>query len=289
MASLSLLNDLLFKIVFGQEQSSEPLRSLINALLALEGPERIVELEILNPYGSKQHLLDKDVILDVKARDGRKRLFNVEVQMAPQPAYVERALYYLARLFSSQLVPGVSYTQLTRTIGISLLDFELFPEAEALHSRFRLHDQQHGRELTDVFELHFIELAKFRREAPEDLRTPFERWLNLLRYSELYGSGERPVPEVLIQEEGIEMALNSMRRASASAEVRELIEMWEKAGHDVATRIEAAEQKGRQEERLQTARRMREAGMATEQILQFTGLSAEDLQAFSPPGDVKRR
>jgi predicted transposase/invertase (TIGR01784 family) len=96
------------------------------------------------------------------------------------------------------------------------------------------------------------------------------------------------LPEALAREEGIEMALNAMRRARASDEVRELIEAREKAGHDWATRMEHAEleglrkglEKGRQEGQgrlLETARRMRQAGMTTEMILQVTGLPPEAL------------
>lgn len=261
---------------------------------SLSGDDRIVELEVLNPYVDKEHLLEKGVILDVKARDGLRRLYNIEVQVAQEPAYVERALYYLTRLFGSQLKTGDAYTQLARTIGISLVDFVLFDDLEGLHSRYRLHDASCGRELTDVLELHFIELAKLRRRVPQELGTPFEKWVHVLKYGELYGEAQEPVPETLAQEEGIEMALEKMRRASASEEVRELVEMRLKASHDQATRLEWAEKKGlekgfekglekglakgRQQGLLEAARRMRQAGMTMEQISEMTGLPPDDLE-----------
>ena len=49
MERLSLLNDILFKIVFGSESSRPVLRALLNALLGFSGEGRIVDLEILNP------------------------------------------------------------------------------------------------------------------------------------------------------------------------------------------------------------------------------------------------
>jgi len=232
MEPISLLNDVIFKIVFGSDSSRPVLRALLNALLGLSGPERIADLEILNPYLDKEHVLDRGVVLDVKARDGRGHLYNIEVQVAGHRAYKERALYYLARLFTGQLEPGDSYTRLQRTIGISLCDFHLFPEQEALHSTFRLYDPQHERQLTDILELHFIELTKFQRDKPRDLRTPFEKWLHALKFGELYQEGTEPIPEVLAEEEGLEMALESMRQACASDRVRELIELRRKAAHD---------------------------------------------------------
>ncbi len=194
MPGLSMLNDIIFKIVFGTEKSEPVLRALLNALLSLSGEDKIVALEILNPYLDREHLLDKGVILDVKARDRRDRLYNIEVQVNSQPAYVERTVYYLARLFGSQLEPGAGYTAIARTVGISLLDFVLFRDIEALHSTYRLHDVEHDRPLTDVFELHFIELAKFRPDKPHGELTPFEKWLHVLKFGELYESAQVPEP-----------------------------------------------------------------------------------------------
>ncbi len=110
------------------------------------------------------------------------------------------------------------------------------------------------------------------------------------------------------------MALDAMRKAQASYEVRELIEMRMKAQHDEATRLEDALLKGRQEGRqeglgqglqqgrqegrqeglgqglqqgrqegrqealLATARRMIEAGMDRETVARLTGLGPEDVQ-----------
>lgn len=222
----------------------------------------------------------------MKARDGQGRLYNIEVQVAGHRAYKERALYYLARLFTGQLEPGEGYTRLKRTIGISLCDFHLFPELEDLHSTFRLYDPQHDRQLTDILELHFIELTKFQRDKPRDLRTPFEKWLHALKFGELYQEGMEPIPEVLAEEEGLEMALEAMRKACASDRVRELIEMRRKAAHDEATRLEdALEQgleRGREEGlergRVETARRLRDAGVPLDTILAATGLRPEDLE-----------
>ena len=143
--------------------------------------------------------------LDVKARDGRAQLYNIEVQVADEHDYIKRSLYYLARLFGEQLERGGAYRQIARTIGISLLDFKLFPEVDELHSRFRFYDAAQGRELSDVLEIHYIELAKFSKRKPQSLRTPFERWLHVLKFADLYEAGVESVPEALKQEEGIDL------------------------------------------------------------------------------------
>jgi hypothetical protein len=60
------MNDILFKIVFGTEQSEPVLRPLLNALLGLMGENRIVQLQILNPFIGKSFADDRGVILDVR-------------------------------------------------------------------------------------------------------------------------------------------------------------------------------------------------------------------------------
>ena len=83
------------------------------------------------------------------------------------------------------------------------------------------------------------------------------------------------------------MALESMRKAQASDEVRELIEMRLKAQHDEATRLYYARQEGRQEGlqegrremQVQTARQMLEAGLDWDSITRFTGIAPRDLES----------
>ena len=84
MPNYSLLNDIIFKIVFGTDANRPLLRALLNALLDLTGSQRISELTILNPWIDKDYLADKDAILDVRARDAAGRLYNIEVQLTSQ-------------------------------------------------------------------------------------------------------------------------------------------------------------------------------------------------------------
>jgi len=69
VTSYSLLNDIIFKIVFGTDANRPLLRALLNALLGLTGSKRITDLTILNPLIDKEFFIDKDAILDVRARD----------------------------------------------------------------------------------------------------------------------------------------------------------------------------------------------------------------------------
>ncbi|MHB2016712.1 MAG: Rpn family recombination-promoting nuclease/putative transposase [Candidatus Xenobia bacterium] len=272
-----LLNDVMFKVVFGSEQAETVLRHLLNALLGYTGRSRITSVEILNPTVRKDHHMDRGIVLDVRAQDGQGRQYNVEVQVSEDADYVNRSVYYLTRLHAAQLQRGDEYTGLCRTIGISILDYVLFPDIADLHSIYRLYDHEHQRELSDIIEIHYIELAKFRQDTPEKLRTPFERWLYLLKFGELYEGSRDVLPESLQAEEGIAMAVDRMRRARAGDEVRELIEARLKFEHDEASRLGRARREGQQEERREMARRMLERGMDRESVLAVTGLQPDEL------------
>ena len=171
----------------GQErQGVGQLCALLNALLGFQGQDRIASLEILNPNIDKDYLREHGVILDIKARDGRGQFYNIEVQVRDEPDYIKRSIYYLARLFGEQLEKGDSYSRITRTIGISLLDFDLFPDLKDLHRTYRFYDVEHQHELSDILEIHYIELRKFKIDKPQNLRTPFEKWLHILKFGDLF-------------------------------------------------------------------------------------------------------
>ncbi len=297
-----LLNDIMFKIVFGHSQSTPILRALINALLDLRADDRIVDLVILNPASEKTYLSEKGSILDVKARDNAGRQYNIEVQLrAGSVDYIKRSLYYMTKFYCDQLEKGQAYDLLARTVSISLLDFNIFPDSANLHSKFGLWEKEQDFLLSSDLEIHYIELRKFTPNKPEQLRTRFEKWLYVLKFADLYGAAENKLPDILANEEGITLAIDSMRKAYARDEIREVIEAREKAERDEVSRLYRATEEGREEGREEglekgiekgelkknheNAQRMLSLGLDHETIRQVTGLDAAQLD---PPEDEIR-
>ncbi|MBI4864446.1 MAG: Rpn family recombination-promoting nuclease/putative transposase [Candidatus Riflebacteria bacterium] len=301
MLGPTLVDDILFGLVLCTESNRTLLGSLLNALLGLSGSGRLDRLEFVNPAPDKRHGISEDGIFDLKGCDSTGRTYHIQVQLVDRRARAERALCHLARLFATQPREGDSCAQIIRTIGICLADVLLFPDSEDMHSTCRPYDDTNGKTLTDVLELHFFELAKFPKRRVQELETPQDMWLHILKFGALYGGGRMTLPEELRAEDGIERALQEWRKVSASRELREFLEMREKADHDRATRLEQARRQGfqigfqqglqqarekarlegreagRREVRQKAARQMREAGLTREQIQQITGLDAEDL------------
>jgi predicted transposase/invertase (TIGR01784 family) len=93
--------DFAFKKIFGSPEHSQALIGLLNAILRPEPP--ITSVEILNPFSYQEFAGDKQVVLDVRARDAAGRLLNVEMQVAIFSGLLERLVYYACRLFVDQL------------------------------------------------------------------------------------------------------------------------------------------------------------------------------------------
>ncbi len=240
----TFLNDFVFKYAFGREKNERLLICLLNALLQLENEDRIQELQILNPFNLKEFADSKLSIVDVKAVDGRKRRYNIEIQVNPQAWFIPRALYYLGKLYTDQISEGEAFSSLNKATSISILEFTLFPNNPELQNMFRFKNARTHEELTDALEVHFLELPKFGKEKPRQLRTPFERWLHILKFGTRYGI-DRQLPAELSNEEGVDMAIAELQKVNSDREMRQLIEAREKARHDEATRFADAELRGR--------------------------------------------
>ena len=92
----------------GSEPWTDLTASLINAVLEPPPQQRLVEVELLNPYSEKMTLDDKLSILDIKAEDEMGRLINIEMQTAISAGLSQRLTYYAGRLYVGQMSEGMA-------------------------------------------------------------------------------------------------------------------------------------------------------------------------------------
>ncbi|HPI19143.1 MAG TPA: Rpn family recombination-promoting nuclease/putative transposase [Candidatus Kapabacteria bacterium] len=241
LSKYNLKNDIIFKYVFGYEEHSQILIQLLNSILDLDYENRIIEITYLNSINLKQYLNDKLTILDIKAKDNKERLFNIEMQLRKEDFFISRIIYYHDKLFISQFINKASYSELNKTITIAFVDFELFPDIKDYHNIFRYKNVKTGDELTDIKELHFIELRKLTHTSGKS--NDLSKWIFTFNESNklinLY-----KLPKQLQGEEAIQMALKAMKKALSDEQVRELIEFREKAINDENQRLYNAHSNG---------------------------------------------
>jgi predicted transposase/invertase (TIGR01784 family) len=174
------LNDVVFQRLFDGEDGLEFLKHMLNAVLRWKSP--IVKLEFLarRPQGSFAQ--DKNVEFDFHVTDQDGRRYDVEVQLSKQEFYAERATYYLARMYGSQLDTQKDYRKLRPGVGVHLLDWKFDSTSPKAHWRYELREVDDGRRLTDHLQLHILELPKFSQRLDE-LADDEQRWMFYLQHA----------------------------------------------------------------------------------------------------------
>ncbi|MBF0548506.1 MAG: Rpn family recombination-promoting nuclease/putative transposase [Candidatus Riflebacteria bacterium] len=143
-------------------------------------------------------------------------------------------------------------------------------------------------QLSDLLEMRFYELTKFGNPRPDELKSPFEKWLYILKFGEIYGTSEVSLPGNLKEEEGIDMAVEELRKVNSVDEIRQLMEARSRARHDEAQRWEDAKDEGREEGREEgkkealklTAKNLLSMKLSHESISLATGLSIEEIKSL---------
>lgn len=90
--------DCVFKALLGSPQNQNLLVHFINATLSGELVDPVTSVDILNPYNEKAFMDDKLSIVDVKASDDRKRIYQLEIQLVSYTHLPSRMLYSWADL-----------------------------------------------------------------------------------------------------------------------------------------------------------------------------------------------
>jgi predicted transposase/invertase (TIGR01784 family) len=240
--------DYAFKKVFGSEANIPVLINLLEAVLKPPADQRIVDLEILNPFNDKDALDDKLSILDVKARDQQGRQYNIEMQMVGASGFLQRVLYYWAVLHSQQLHAGDAYTATQPTISISFVNGVLFPQVPDYHLDFQLRSARHPELIfSDRQSMHLLELPKFRRQ-PEELADPLDVWCYFLVHGIELDTDHLPAP---LRTPAVERAMEVLQMLTQNDEERERYESRHKAEWDRVNFLKEFREQGLAEGRAQ--------------------------------------
>jgi predicted transposase/invertase (TIGR01784 family) len=121
--------DLVFKSLFTTD--TELLTNLLNAVLKFPEPQRLTAVTVKNPQILNEDVTGKFIVLDVLATAADGRQYNIEMQARQSACYPKRMVYYVAKLYASQLQTGEDYRRLKPVIGIHFLDYELYPKRSA--------------------------------------------------------------------------------------------------------------------------------------------------------------
>lgn len=286
MVYRTLLNpqiDFVFKKIFGTEKNKPILINFLNAVIKPITP--IKDVEIKNKDIDKDFIEDKFSRLDVKATTSNKEHINIEIQVKNEYNMIQRTLYYWSKMYSEQIQNRDNYSKLERTVCINILNFK-YLKNDKYHNAYRLKEITSNEELTDLQEIHFIELPKFNeignKEYVENVEKmdALEKWLEFLVEPE-----SNTVRQLELSNEEIKLAKSELYRLSMDSKEREQYNMREKAIYDRISALENAEAKGKfegklegkAEEKLEIAKKLLIADVDINIIISSTGLNKEEI------------
>lgn len=180
------MSDFLMKpkvdFAFKEIMSNEKARIGFLASIFHIKPETIKETKLLNPYLHKEHEEDKLGILDVHVLLNDNTEIDIEIQVAELGVWADRSLFYLSKMYTSQIAKGQQYDVFQKCVNISILDFILFKqeqEKEEFYSCFHIREDKRNFLFTDKMEFHVIELPKLPKVLKKDCSN-LELWAKFI-------------------------------------------------------------------------------------------------------------
>jgi predicted transposase/invertase (TIGR01784 family) len=248
----------------------ELLASLLSSILEIDIYPK--DITVTNAELPKSHESGKESRIDVRVRLSDGKHVNVEIQIADEHDIAKRSIYYLSRLYADQMKEGMDYAGICPAIAINILDFDYLP-FEKYHNCYRMKNLNYDHELTEAFEINFIELRKVTsagRSSLKDLWALFiaadcEEVLDML-------SDENPI---------MKKAVEKLEYISSDEELRYALDMREKAALEYHSGIASSYKKGKAEgkadERSKIAEKMKASGIPVDEIVKFTDLSVDEI------------
>ncbi|WP_437759925.1 Rpn family recombination-promoting nuclease/putative transposase [Sorangium sp. So ce1389] len=236
--------DFVFKRIFGAEERKPLLIALLNHLLELEGPHCIRDVQHLS---LEQHVAVPELklsIVDVKCTDASGRRFVVDMQVAKVEGIEKRIVYNASKAYVMQLRSADTYPGLCDVVGVTICDFELWPDRGQagspevpMLSRWRMQEQHSGALGLSQVQYVFLELPKYA--AGDEPQTVVDRWAYFFREARNLDV----VPSAL-SEGPFRDALEVTRTATFTPEEWEVYERAKMAEQDARGALTVARQEG---------------------------------------------
>ena len=261
--------DFVFKKIFGSEENKSVLISFLNA--TLKPKKEIVSVDLKNTDIEKEYLKDKFSRLDVKATTSNKETINIEIQLSDQYNMTQRTLYYWSKMYEEQMEQSDNYRKLSRTVCINILNYN-YLDNDRFHNVYRLKEIETNEELTDICEIHFIEIPKLRHLDLKDEADMLEVWVEFLRDPE-----SEVIRNVETTNQDIKKAKDKLYKLSQSKEDRELYFLREKSIRDEISALSKAKEEGIEQGILEIAKNLLDI-LDDNTISEKTGLSLEEVK-----------
>lgn len=265
--------DIGFKIIFGQEFSKPRLLDFLNTLL--EGEHTITDLSFLDKEQPAIYDGDRSPIYDILCETVNGEKIIVEMQNREHPNFRERMLYYAAEAIVRQGEKGADWNYDVKAVYlVAFTNFVITGYGGQLRIDVSLTDRE-GRPFTGKLRMICLQIPCFVKEADE-CDSHFERWIYILKNMEILDRMPWAAQNAVFQRLAEVAEVSKL-----SKEDRLKYDHALKRYRDTLNTMAGAEMKGRAEGEAKAnhdnACRMKAKGFSVEDIVEITGLSAEEI------------
>ncbi len=271
-----------FKKIFGDEENTELLKSLINDILGLEGDKKIKNIIFKNGELLPDSPNDRKAIFDLYCEDERGSNFIVELQKVYQEHFQSRALYYATFPIQEQAIRGAWDFSLTPIYFIGLLNFEVerFKDTPEYLHHGQILDIKTKKVMYDKLNMVYVEIPKFKKDNKEQFNH-LEWWIyvfqNLNKMTDIPKELEGDIIEKVFEKaEFIKLPKEEQDKYHRNLKIyRDLINSYKTAHKTGLT--EGIEQ-GIKQRNQEIAKNLLKASMSIEFIMETTGLSIDEIE-----------
>ena len=295
---ITLTNDYAFKRLLGSEENKPLLQDLLECILDLTS-QQVLGLEFMDKELTKEEFSDKTGILDVKLKLIDGTVIDIEIQASWNASFVKRTLFYWAKMYTADFKAGESYDKLHRCIAINIIA-DSFKLNDAIHSEYLLQEKTAHTTLTDVLEVHFLDLQAAKK-AKEEGKVAGKQG-HLINWLRFIGATNRKERAMIATTSPVLQMLNEkIDILTLSPTERKLYESRMKLKSDITTISETqfsagverglaegkslglaeGEVRGSRQKALETARNLLVIGLSIENIAKATGLTVQEVETLN--------
>lgn len=279
-AKLTPKKDYAFTRLFSKAGNESMLIDFIESVIN----RKIKSLEVI-PEARLQRTSkqNKYGILDLKARLNDGTIVDIELQIDEEKYMENRMTFYSSKLISEELRLGDKYEELNDVIVILILGYNML-NTEGYHNSTITVLKEHRDYLIETpVTYHFIELKKFRKIKP-DLDNRLDQWVLFID-----GEEEELIKMAAVKNKEIEKAVGEWKYLTGDEEIKRLEFLELKGSLDRNSQLSYAEERGEKrgirkgikqgsrKSKLEIAKKMLESKVPVENIIEYTGLTKEEI------------
>jgi len=173
----NMTNDYMFRVIL--QENKVVLRGLICSLLHLQETD-IQSVKITNPIVLGETISEKDFYLDVNIKLNNNTILNLEMQMANEGNWTDRALSYTCRNFT-HIQKGSDYDTALTSIHIGFLDYTLFPDYPEFYATYMIQNIKNHQLFSSKIRIGVVDLNHTELATEEDIQYGLDKWVALFK------------------------------------------------------------------------------------------------------------